>query len=289
MRIEAQSAFPNMFSSEAKRWILTQTKLLAAMKSKTSASPEQTMAFIEQAIKEVSQQLAQAATAEVERIVNQDARQKIFDEIAVPQDVTEPQQQQPVAAPAPVAPAPQVPMSAPAEPVPESAPAPVAASLMPRALRVAFDATDTTVKRAKVIRAQDIGGIDENSRTITSQPGGPGKFSDNVDEFIYSQWANGFADETIGDEYFGVYGLVTFDPPMNIMSETGTEVLGGAILYESEQGFVQTNRFETGDEARMEFKRLEDEYAQFSPGEGEELGEPSPGEGEAPLIPTGQL
>jgi hypothetical protein len=109
--------FPNLFSSEAKRWILTETKLRAAQKAATSASPEQTVAFIDQAASEVAEQLSQAAVNEVDRVLTADARKKIFDEIASPdEDLQSPG-------------APQAP-----QPIEQPEMAPMAASL-----RIAFD------------------------------------------------------------------------------------------------------------------------------------------------------
>ena len=136
MRVEGQKdlafMFPNLFSSEAKRWIETETKRRAADKARTSASPEQTLAFIDQAAKEVGEQLAQAVSGEIASIISDDTRQKIYDEIAVPQEEI-----LPAAPQIPVGPT--VPPQGPAV----AAPAPVEASSktahMPHALRVAFD------------------------------------------------------------------------------------------------------------------------------------------------------
>ena len=133
-KVEGQDksfTFPNLFSSEAKRWIETEVKRRAAEKSRTSASPEQTLAFIDQAAKEVGDQMSMAVAGEVANIISDDTRQKIYDEIAVPQEEILPA-------------APQIPVGPTVPPPgPAVAPAPVEASTkevhMPHALRVAFD------------------------------------------------------------------------------------------------------------------------------------------------------
>lgn len=78
-------AFPNLFSSEAKRWIVTEVKRRAAEHAKTSASPEQTVAFIDKAADEVAAQLSNAVSTEVESILDPDTKEKIYNEISVPQ------------------------------------------------------------------------------------------------------------------------------------------------------------------------------------------------------------
>ena len=125
--------FPNLFSSEAKRWILTETKRRSADRARTSGSPEQTVAYIDQSAKEVAEYLAQAVASEITAILDEQTKQKIYDEISI--------QEEPMAAPG----APQVPAGPTDAPAPTPAPAPMVGSTrvvapvhMPFALRVAF-------------------------------------------------------------------------------------------------------------------------------------------------------
>jgi hypothetical protein len=138
-RIEA-SQFPNLFSSDTRKWIELQTRNLAANMGPIS-SPEQAVAFVNDAAKQVISQISDAVNDEVTKII-EDEKDNILKEI-VTEDTTFEEE---VMAPPP---APQIPMEmaqAPSEapaPAPELPPeAPVAASekaLMPHKLRIAFE------------------------------------------------------------------------------------------------------------------------------------------------------
>jgi hypothetical protein len=103
---------------------------------------------------------------------------------------------------------------------------------------------------------------DENR--IVYEKYGPGKFDDNVQERIYNDWADGAGDVDVGDEFFGLYSLMTYDPPLTVDYGDGdTEVIGGAILYENEQGFVYTDTYPTAAEAEAALDDLQKEYEDF--------------------------
>jgi hypothetical protein len=102
---------------------------------------------------------------------------------------------------------------------------------------------------------------------------GPGKFSNNVDEWVYQQSLDGGADEEIGEsEGFGWYGLMQFEEP--VLVEQGDEEweFKVAILNENSQGFVEVEYFEDEQEGLNRWASLEEEYRIFM--------EPQPEEGD---------
>lgn len=115
-------------------------------------------------------------------------------------------------------------------------------------------------------------GVDDASGTITYKKGGPDKFSDNVDEWVYGKSLDGFG-ETTGDvsEMGEVYTLVTFDKTYTV-KDNGEESwkFNSAIVGENDQGFVDVEYFEDEAEARKEFERVEKELAAAYPGEEDE-------------------
>lgn len=141
-RVEAQAEsfmFPNLFSSEAKKWLEIQTKLEAVkILGGIVSTPEQALKAIDQAIDNISKQLSMAVEPEVKRIMDTQ-KDKIMDEIVVDTEQNVQQPAPPIPPNAPPAPAPA------AQPTPQPAPAPVepveaaASTHMPAKLRAAFD------------------------------------------------------------------------------------------------------------------------------------------------------
>jgi hypothetical protein len=135
-RIEA-AQFPNLFSSDTRKWIELQTRNLAANMGPIS-SPEQAVAFVNDAAKQVISQISEAVNDEVQKIIEAE-KDNILKEI-VTEDTTFEEE---VMAPPP---APQIPMEmaeAPEAPASEDiAPPPMAASkkaLKPHKLKLAFE------------------------------------------------------------------------------------------------------------------------------------------------------
>ena len=127
-RIEA-AQFPNLFSSDTRKWIELQTRNLAANMGPIS-SPEQAVAFVNDAAKQVMSQISDAVNDEVTKIIDEE-KDNILKEIVTEDTTFEEEVMAPV-------PAPQIPMEMAEEP----APAPVAASkkaLMTHKLRIAFE------------------------------------------------------------------------------------------------------------------------------------------------------
>jgi len=128
--------FPNLFSSDTRKWIELQTRNLAANMGPIS-SPEQAVAFVNDAAKQVMSQISEAVSEEVTKIIDSE-KDNILKEI-VTEDTTF---EEDLMAPPP---GPQMPMemAPPADmPIEESIDAPIAASekaLMPHKLRVAFE------------------------------------------------------------------------------------------------------------------------------------------------------
>ena len=97
---------------------------------------------------------------------------------------------------------------------------------------------------------------------------GPGKFDDNVAEFVYERTLDGWGSEQLGDvQSFGYYELVVFgsDDPLKVQMEDGSvEVWGeAAILMENNQGFVYVDYYDTVAEAQQAWVNLEAEYDDY--------------------------
>lgn len=131
-RVEGAN-FPNLFSADTRKWIELQTRNLASNMGPI-ASPEQAIAFVNDAAKQVISQISEAVKDEVTKIIDAE-KENILKEIVTEETTFE---EEPMAPP----PAPQIPMEmaeepapAPAAPVPEQ----VAAAFMPHKLRIAFE------------------------------------------------------------------------------------------------------------------------------------------------------
>jgi hypothetical protein len=110
------------------------------------------------------------------------------------------------------------------------------------------------------------------SETIKFEKFGPGKFDDNVQEALYEIVLEGGADAFLGEaDTFGAYDLLLLgDDPLIVQHEDGSEeVIGAAILLTTYQGFVYTNQYETEEEARVDWEKVEEDYDEWL-GESEE-------------------
>jgi hypothetical protein len=97
---------------------------------------------------------------------------------------------------------------------------------------------------------------------------GPGKFSDNVEEFVYESAMAGWADDTIGDEHFGTYDFIDFQAPIKVTGaytsrgtiSTGVWDFVAAIIFYRESGFVDVTCYDDIEEAKEDWKDLERKY-----------------------------
>ena len=94
----------------------------------------------------------------------------------------------------------------------------------------------------------------------TSQ--GPGKFEGEgaVGEWAYDKATEGWG-ETIGDEFFGVYTVVTLDKPVLVNERDGTSwTFMGFSVYEDDNGFAYIEYYDTAEEATSALAKLESDY-----------------------------
>jgi hypothetical protein len=81
-----------------------------------------------------------------------------------------------------------------------------------------------------------------------------GKFSDSTCEELYDMSLDGCLDGECGNAAdSGWYGLLL---------NTGVEDAEHAILFEDGQGFVDYETFDSEQQARVEFERIEEEIAE---------------------------
>jgi len=173
--------FPNLFSSDTRKWIELQTRNLASNMGPIS-SPEQAVAFVNDAAEQVMAQISDAVSDEVTKIIEQE-KDNILKEI-VTEDTTFEQEV--------MAPAPQMPM----ELGDEAAPAPVAAAYMPHALRIAFEKSANPAEQSLALVKLDptfLAHLDELEEA-----------ADNVDNL--AEWVKdyvvgrGLIDQTVADQ-----------------------------------------------------------------------------------------
>jgi hypothetical protein len=115
---EGQAAFPNLFSTEAKKWMKTQTQILAAGMG-PRATPEQAAAFVDKAAQQVIDQITKSVPNEIAKIIELE-KDDILDNLIL-EESTE--------------------VGPPAHMLPENMPLeeiPVGAAYIPRALKNAF-------------------------------------------------------------------------------------------------------------------------------------------------------
>ena len=104
---------------------------------------------------------------------------------------------------------------------------------------------------------------------IESGPVGPGKFegSGKIGEYCYGLSLEGGCDDetTEPGDCNGWYGLFLLPDGLEIDHGCDDiEMVRGAILFESSQGFVDVTTYETEGEARAEFDRIAAECAEES-------------------------
>lgn len=108
----------------------------------------------------------------------------------------------------------------------------------------------TGPKEASVKKRAGIGteveGVDEENNVINYIGDyGPGKFNDNVTEYIYDIVMNGFSNQSLGEsEGFGSYDLVILDPPMQVNQEGGSQ--DGKVVPTQVQSAVNTKNPKVG-------------------------------------------
>ena len=137
--IEA-SNFPNLFSSDTRKWIELQTRNLAANMGPIS-SPEQAVAFVNDAAQQVMEQISDAINDEVTKIVEGE-KDNILKELVTEDTTFEEEVMAPPAAP-------QIPMEMTEAPAPS--PEAMAASkkaYMPHKLKIAFEKSANPAEQA---------------------------------------------------------------------------------------------------------------------------------------------
>ena len=94
----------------------------------------------------------------------------------------------------------------------------------------------------------------------TGTPYGPGKFSTDVDAWLYARTLHGGADEqlTVG-EGAGWYGLVHFDAEEQTILNTieGYQTCIGCIMFERSDGIVEIEYFSDPHLFKTRWKVLE--------------------------------
>ena len=100
--------------------------------------------------------------------------------------------------------------------------------------------------------------------TLVWEKNGPGKFSDNIDEWVYEAVIEGGGTEELGDvETFGHYDLLVLDEPVTVQDVGLTWTFIAAILHEDNQGFIDGEYYETEAEARAAWAELEANEGKF--------------------------
>ena len=103
---------------------------------------------------------------------------------------------------------------------------------------------------------------------------GTGKLNDVVAQFLYDIVLNGASDDTIGDDEFGLYEFIWLDPPVKVIEPDGVNwQLAAAIVWETDQGVVNTRVFKNREEAKFMWQDLEGEYVDVYEKEQEDLDE----------------
>ena len=106
----------------------------------------------------------------------------------------------------------------------------------------------------------------------------PGKFSDTLDEYLYSVAGEGFADDEAGDssEGIGWFGLIrgpfASDEHIDNFDASGLDAedreslryMNGAIISEDSQGFVSTRVYDAseGDQLDRDWAQILEETSQ---------------------------
>lgn len=116
----------------------------------------------------------------------------------------------------------------------------------------------------RTTRSYRMAADDQYEAVIDNVEQGPGKYEGEgaVGEWAWDKVLEGWGQD-VGDEYFGVYTLVTLDKPVLVNDPDGTSwTFMGYIAHESDQGFVYFDYFDTVEKAEARFAELEAEYEQ---------------------------
>lgn len=101
-----------------------------------------------------------------------------------------------------------------------------------------------------------------------------GKFDDALSEWLYEKTLDGWSSEELGDaETFGHYALLVFDTPVVVKeAQPGSGGTSGrrdqdwsflaAVVATDSQGFVYYRPFDTVEEAKAAWAKLEQAYAE---------------------------
>lgn len=94
---------------------------------------------------------------------------------------------------------------------------------------------------------------------------GIGKFDSNVDERVYEMSLEGWGEELGDAETFGHYTLLDFGDEPLIVTEPGTKPAkhAAAIVFVNNQGFVQVSYYAMLDDAKADWRNVEQEYEKF--------------------------
>jgi len=101
-----------------------------------------------------------------------------------------------------------------------------------------------------------------NVTDINYERFGPGKFDDNVQEFLYAGMLDGWGED-LGDEGFGVYTFLDLGEPVTVHQDGDEWSFAAAILHEDTNGFVYTDYFDTSEEGAKAWAELEKDYEDF--------------------------
>lgn len=94
---------------------------------------------------------------------------------------------------------------------------------------------------------------------------GHGKFSSNVDEWLYGKALEGWGTESFGEaEYGGHHELMEFDPddPFVVVNESKQGKYQAAILVIDSKGFVHVSLYDDLKEARKDWEKAQKESEQ---------------------------
>lgn len=118
-------------------------------------------------------------------------------------------------------------------------------------------------------------GDDKYEVIIDYKRSGPGKFEGegNVGEWLWQQSLDGFNEDLGDSETFGWYGLLLFDKPILVRDDGDGWTFQAAIVSTGSTGFVDTETFDTAEEAQARWSEIAVEYEEFE-AEGEEDDEP---------------
>lgn len=102
----------------------------------------------------------------------------------------------------------------------------------------------------------------EEVKEINYERLGPGKFDDNVQEFVYTSMLDGWGQD-LGDEGFGVYTFLDFGEPIVVHQDGDDWGFAAAVVHEDTNGFVYTKYFDTSGEGEAWWGSLEKEYEEW--------------------------